>query len=66
MSAAATSGAVRRTTRPIAALVAVFVGLGGLGAAAGATLGAVGGPAAPHVGAAHHHGDVGRGPRPAR
>jgi hypothetical protein len=63
MSAAATSGAARRTTRPIAALVAVFVGLGGLGAAAGATLGAVGGP---HVGAAHHHGYVGPGLRPTR
>jgi hypothetical protein len=41
-------GATRRfrIPRPIAVLVAVFLGLGGLGAAAGAALGAVGGESA--------------------
>jgi hypothetical protein len=66
MSTAGATSGTRRMGRPIAALVAVFVGLGGLGAAAGAALGAVGGPATPHVAGPHHHGDVGPGPRPAR
>lgn len=54
---------VRRVQRPIVVLVALFLGLGGLGTAAGAALGAVGGhaAAAPFDGH-HHHGPA--GPRP--
>jgi len=44
-----------RARRPIAVLVAVFIGLGGLGAAAGAALGEIGaGHSTPHL-ERHHH-----------
>ena len=53
----------RRLRRPLAMLVAVFLGLGGLGTAAGLALGAVsvGAPS----GHGHHQGDP-RLPRPGR
>jgi len=50
----------RRLRRPLAVLVALFLGLGGLGTAAGAALGASGGPPGP----GHHH--AGGGFRPGR
>jgi hypothetical protein len=61
-------GATRRhrIPRPIAVLVAVFLGLGGLGAAAGAALGAVGGESASAPFAGHHHHDDGPGFPPGR
>jgi hypothetical protein len=51
--------------RQIAVLVAVLVGLGGVGTATGMALGAVGGASSAHVGHGHHHrvddGDFGPG-----
>jgi len=45
--------------RPLAVLVALFLGLGSLGTAAGAALGAVGAASADAPpGYGHHHGDV--------
>jgi hypothetical protein len=50
------SPAGTRARRPVAVLVALFLGLGAVGTAAGAALGAVGAASAgPHIG--HHHGD---------
>ena len=43
----------RRRARPAAVLVALFLGLGGLGAAAGTALGAV--SSGPPLGHGHHH-----------
>jgi hypothetical protein len=50
--------------RPAAILIALFIGLGVLGAAGGTALGAVGAASAatPFGDGHHHHGD-GRGPR---
>jgi hypothetical protein len=50
----------QRLRRPLAVLVAVFLGLGGLGTAAGMVLGAV--AAGPPAGPGHHH-DAPRVPR---
>lgn len=56
----------RRLRRPAAVLVALFLGLGGLGAAAGTALGAVGAAdAGPRAGHGHLHDDP-RLPRLAR
>lgn len=54
----------RAARRPIAVLVALFVGLGALGAAGGTALGAVGAAStsAP-FGDGHHHGGAAPGPR---
>ena len=47
--------------RPIAVLVALFLGLGAAGAATGAALGAVGSDSAgPHGGHGHHRDDGAR------
>jgi hypothetical protein len=47
----------RRHRRPLAVLVAVFLGLGALGTAAGTALGAVGAASAtPFAGGHHDHG----------
>lgn len=53
-------------TWPIAALVAVFIGLGGIGGAAGMALGAVGAASGAHPGGDHHHRGEGPGPRAER
>jgi hypothetical protein len=52
-----------RARRPVAVLVALFLGLGAVGTAAGAALGAVGAASAgPQIGH-HHDGDARRPPR---
>lgn len=48
-----------RAKRPLVALAAVFIGLGGIGAAAGTALGAVGAAPTAHVGGDHRHPDAG-------
>jgi hypothetical protein len=53
----------RRRRRPAAVLVALFLGLGGLGAVAGTALGAV--SSGPPTGHGHHH-DAPRVPGMAR
>jgi len=53
----------RTARRPVAVLVALFVGLGALGAAGGTALGAVGAASAVPFGDGHHHDGAGRGPR---
>jgi hypothetical protein len=57
----------RSARRPVAVLIALFVGLGALGAAGGTALGAVGAASAdaPSADRHHHHGAE-RGPRPVR
>ena len=56
----------RSARRPVAVLIALFVGLGALGAVGGTALGAVGAASASSpFGDGHHHGAE-RGPRPPR
>ncbi|HVH22918.1 MAG TPA: hypothetical protein VNA11_10725 [Pseudonocardia sp.] len=51
-----------RARRPVVALIAVLIGLGGLGTATGMTLGAVGAASAPDAGPGRlHHGPPGPG-----
>lgn len=62
------ASSIWRLRRPAAALVALFLGLGGLGTAAGAALSAVGTASADAPpGFGHHHDDDGpRFPRTGR
>jgi hypothetical protein len=61
-----TAGASRAlgAKRSIAVLVAVFLGLGGIGTAAGAALGGIGAASSAELGGGHHHHGPGSGPRP--
>jgi hypothetical protein len=61
MGPASASTPRRRARRPVAALLAVFLGLGAVGTAAGAALGAVG-AASSGAPAGHGHHHVGPGP----
>ena len=54
----------RSARRPVAVLIALFVGLGALGAAGGTALGAIGAASASTpFGDGHHHHGAERGPR---
>ena len=56
----------RRLRRPLAVLVALFLGLGALGTAAGTALGAVGATSADAPSGSGHHHDDPRLPRGGR
>jgi hypothetical protein len=65
MSTTSASSMRRRARRPVAVLVAVFLGLGAVGTAAGAALGAVGAATADVPAGFGHHGHD-NGPHPPR